>query len=96
MAAGRQFAEHDGMTEHVNVSRDKYMNEIPAQGKFSGENTTPGEGAFHFNGNQYDDSVGRGGYGSYGVSVEDRGKTPVSERTTVNVGRYPTDRGREN
>lgn len=95
MGVGKQFAEADGMTQHVNVSRDKYMNEIPAQGKFSSDNTTPAEGSFNFSGNQYDDSPGRGGYGSYGVSVADRGKTPVAERTTVNVGRYPDDRGKE-
>lgn len=95
--AGRQFAEHDplSITTHINVSRDKYMNEIPTD-QPKHDNTTPAEGSWNFSGGQYDDSPGRGGYGSYGTEVADKGKNPGAERTTVNAGRYPTDRGKEN
>ena len=91
---GKQFAESDplSITDHIEVKRDKYENEIPVAKKFEHDNATPEEGNWNFGGNQYDDSVGKGGYGSYGKEVS---APPSAERGTVNVGRYPTDRGKE-
>lgn len=87
-----QFADDSMTPAPIGVKRDKFGNELPSDRPMH-ENTTAGEGGFHFDGNQYDDSPGKGGFGSYGKSVEDRGKEPKAERSSVNVAK--AERGKE-
>jgi hypothetical protein len=84
-----QFADDKMTPSPLNVSRDKFENEIPTDKPMHG-NSTDGEGAFHWDGNQYDDGPSKGGSKSYGQSVE--APTGV-ERNTVDVSR--ADRGKE-
>lgn len=74
----------------IKVSYDQFGNEITSDRPMHGE-ATAGDGGFHFSGNQYDDSPGKGGFGSYGVSVDYGQNKP--ERSTVDNGR--ADRGKE-
>ncbi len=87
-----QFADDSMTPSPIKVNKDKFGNEL-AVDRPAHENVTPAEGSFHFGGNQYDDSPGKGGFGSYGVKVSDMGQNPVVERTSVNVSR--ADRGKE-
>lgn len=84
-----QFANDSMTPEPIKVTRDKFQNEIPSDRPMHTE-TTAGDGAFHWDGNQYDDSPGKGGFGSYGVSVD---SSPKVERTSVDTSR--ADRGKE-
>lgn len=87
-----QWADDSMTPAPISVSRDKYKNEIPSDRPMHNE-ATAGEGGFNFSGNQYDDSPGKGGFGSYGKSVNDLGQNPQVERTSVDNSR--ADRGRE-
>ena len=87
-----QWADDSMTPSPLKVTKDKFGNEL-AQDRPSHNNTTAEEGSFHFGGNQYDDSPGKGGFGSYGVAVEDYGQNPKVERSTVDNSR--ADRGRE-
>jgi hypothetical protein len=78
-----QFADDSMTPAPIKVSRDKYGNEIPSDSPMHSDNTA-GEGAFHWEGNQYDDSPGKSGFGSYGSSVD--AGTNKSSTTMVNAG----------
>lgn len=79
---GKQFADDSMTPGPISVSRDKYQNEIPTDQPHH-ENTTPGEGGFHWGGNQYATD-----FSSYGQSV---GGAKEASRTSVDVSR--ADRG---
>lgn len=64
-----QFADDSMTPSPISVSRDKQGNEIPSDRPMHDE-ATPGRGSFDWTGNQYDDSPGKSGFGSYGVSVD--------------------------
>lgn len=85
-----QWADDSMTPSPLKVTKDKFGNEVAAD-QTNHTNTTAGDGAFHFSGNQYDDSPGKGGFGSYGVSVDYGQNKP--ERSTVDNGR--ADRGKE-
>jgi hypothetical protein len=78
-----QFADDSMTPPPIAVKRDKFENEIPVDRPMHPE-TTAGEGAFNFSGNQYDDGPSKGGFSSYGVEVKDAGQQ--ASRITVNVG----------
>lgn len=88
---GEQYADSPaGVGGMINYTYDKFGNEIPGD-KPMHENTTAGEGSFHFEGEQYSDGPWQGGYGSnYGVEV---GAANKIERTVVDNSR--ADRGKE-
>lgn len=95
--SGPQFADSPsaafgGKDNYLNVSYDQFNNEWAEDRSMHAE-ATPGKGSTNWSGNQYDDSPGKGGYGSYGVSVADLGKSPVVERASVDNSR--ADRGKE-
>jgi len=80
-----QFSEQ---AASISVRRDQYENEIPVDQTMH-ENPTPGQGEWHWEGNQYANDFG-GGQRGYGVEVkeeDDRGRHPVVERITVDAGR---------
>lgn len=81
----KQFADDSMTPSPISVSRDKYQNEIPTDQPHH-ENTTPGEGGFHWGGNQYATD-----FSSYGQSVNSESSP---SRTSVDVSR--ADRGPEN
>ncbi len=83
-----QFADDSMTPPPLTVTRDKYMNEIPADKPMHG-NSTPGEGSWSFDEAHYSDDW-MGGNTPYGVSVSP--PTGV-ERTTVDTSR--ADRGKE-
>jgi hypothetical protein len=76
----------------IKVNKDKFGNELAVDRPMHDEATAQ-MGDWNFGGNQYDDSPGKGGYGSYGSKVTDLGQSPKVERTSVNVGR--AERGKE-
>lgn len=88
---GRQFANDFATPDPISVSRDKYQDEIPSDRPYH-ENTTPSHSNPMYVGRQYSDDW-MGGYDPYGVSVADRGKTPLREQVAVNPN--SADRGRE-
>ena len=92
---GRQFAgtpaEGSVSPEYLEVNYDKFNNEV-AQDRPKHENTTPAMGEWNWSSKKYSDDF-QGGWRPYGVSVEDRGQSPVVERTSVDVSR--ADRGKE-
>jgi hypothetical protein len=92
MSKGDQFADADKLTASINAKRDKYENEVPVD-KPAHTNATPGEGDFHWDGNQYATDF-NAGFGKYGAAVkDDRGQHPKVERITVDVGK--ANRGEE-
>lgn len=76
----------------ISIKRDKYDNELPASDPSMHEGATAGEGAFDWNGKQYSQDT-KGGFGSYGVEVEDLGQSPKVERGSVDS--QATGRGKE-
>ena len=88
---GKQFADDSMTPDPISVSRDKYGNEIPSDRPYHGENT-PGKGGWAWNEGHYSTDFDAG-FGSYGKSVEDKGKSPKSESTSISGGR--ADRGKE-
>jgi hypothetical protein len=85
----RQFA-NDSMTPGpISVSRDQYKNEIPSD-QPNHTDTTAGEGAFNWNGEQYSRDF-NAGFGSYGVSVD--ASSPSVEKVSVDTSR--ADRGKD-
>jgi hypothetical protein len=82
---------NSGENDYFDVSYDQFNNERSEDRPMHG-NTTAAMGSTHYNGNQYANDF-NAGYGSYGVSVEDNGRSPKVERTTVSVDR--ADRGKE-
>lgn len=88
---GRQFAGDSATPEYLDVTYDQFSNEH-AEDRPMHANTTAGKGAANFSGGQYDDSPGKGGFGSYGVSVD--ASKNSAERTSVDVGM--ANRGKEN
>lgn len=87
-----QFADDSMTPAPIGVKRDKFYNEIPSD-RPAHEDATPAEGSYNFSGGQYDDSPGKGGFGSYGRSVSDLGKNPIVERSSVNAD--STSRGKD-
>lgn len=78
---------------HLSVTYDQFCNEIAADRPYH-MNTTAEDGSFHFMGNQYADGPWKSGYGKdYGMTMEDNGKMPKVERTSVDVSK--ADRGME-
>ena len=87
---GRQYA--DGPVEKLAVTYNQDYSEI-AEDRTMHENTTPGEGGWRWEGQQYNTDFGGGQSKSYGVSAgSSDGKTEVS--TTV-VDNSRADRGKE-
>lgn len=86
-----QFADDSMTPSPISVKRDKFYNEIPSDQPMH-ENATAAEGGFNFSAGHYDDSPGKGGFGSYGRSVEDLGRNPQVSRTSVDNSMSPKNR----
>ena len=84
-----QFADDSMTPSPLTVTRDKFGNEIPSDQPMH-TNTTPSEGSFNWGGNQYDDSPGKGGFGSYGSAAS--APQGVSK---ISVDNSRADRGQE-
>lgn len=88
---GGQFARDVATPEEIEITRDKYWDEIPTD-RTSHENTTPEHSNPLYVGRQYSDDF-LGGYDPYGVTVSDRGQSPVREQAVINPN--SADRGKE-
>jgi hypothetical protein len=88
---GGQFARDSMTPSEIQVTRDKYEDEIPTDRPYH-ENTTPAHSNPMYVGRQYSDDW-MGGYDPYGVSTVDRGKTPMKEQISINPN--SADRGKE-
>lgn len=91
---GKQYAAHDPVSSsgHLQTTYNQDYSELVADRPMH-ENTTAGEGSFHWDAKHYNEDFGGGESKNYGVEVADHGKSPQVERTSVDVSR--ADRGRE-
>ena len=80
-----QFADDFATPDPISVSRDKYKNEIPTDRTNHTDNTA-GEGAFHWEGNQYATD-----FSNYGQSID--ANSGNVEKIAVDNSR--ADRGRD-
>lgn len=87
---GRQFANDSMTPEPIDVSRDKFKNEIPSD-RPCHDDTTPGHSNESYVGRQFDTQVKEGT--GYGVSVAGKGQSPSRETADVNV--HSADRGKD-
>jgi hypothetical protein len=88
---GGQFAR-DAMTPgEIDITRDRYYNEMPADRPYHVD-VTPGHSNPTYTGRQYSDDF-MGGYQAYGVTVTDRGQSPSKEQIAINPN--SADRGKE-
>lgn len=93
---GMQFAVNPyDSHNYLDVHNAEFGNEM-AMDRPMHDNTTPMEGGFNFSAGHYDDSPGMGGFGSYGVMVEDKGQNPSANASRESVeGSMHADRGKE-
>lgn len=89
--SGGQFARDFATPSEIDVTRDKYNDEIPTDRPYH-MNTTPEHSNPTYVGRQFSDDW-MGGYDAYGVSVADKGQTP--SRETVSINPNSADRGAE-
>lgn len=88
---GRQFANDFATPSPIEVTRNKFKDEIPSDRPYH-DNTTPAHSNSAYTGRQYSDDW-MGGYESYGVSVTDKGQSPSKEQVAVNPN--SADRGKD-
>jgi len=88
---GGQFARDFATPEEIQITRDRYNDEIPTDRPYH-MNTTPAHSNPAYVGRQYSDDF-MGGYDPYGVTVQDRGQNPSREVVPVNPN--SADRGKE-
>ncbi len=87
----RQFANDSATPPPIEVTRDKFKDEMPTDRPYHMD-TTPGHSNSTYTGRQFSDDF-MGGYENYGVTVADRGQSPSKE--TVSVNPNSADRGKE-
>ena len=89
--SGGQFAGDFATPSEIDITRDRFNNEIPSDRPYH-VNCTPAHSNPTYVGRQYSDDW-EGGYENYGVTVKDMGQMPSREQVSVNP--HSADRGKE-